>query len=701
MKQFLLYVAAALMATSASAQKFSERGNSLPVNPNSVKSVQKSEKKQTEFAAMPLMGSIVPMTDKFAKQLPVSSMKGMTYTKNSAAKSIAKAAGVQSLYNATGTSISDGDVEWQMLSAEQDGKRLFADVIPNQWPTVVEQIVVEATVSGNTITIPAQYIGLGNKAAGWNVILFGGTKPDGSIEMTLGEDGSLALPSGEQIIYGAFAGEEFDPTLDTYMGYLDIVSNIQYAYPGQVITPITYIQPSGVYLHMGNAISGYQFTNHLAMIPANVAVGFNNLTSGKVTSYDWSVDRLLSDNNVSTIKGTDKNFAFTTEAGSTYGAVGLTAWNDEAKSTYTWGLQNADSIKFYASAGDVGASYVFSDGSTPIITTANPDFDIAYTKNFATPDIARYSMHKILMYQGKPEAPLYIEGVNMYVRQFTPKSDFNLTCQIVKVNRKANGNIEIGDMIAESSITVDNVVSGQYMSDLRFTDFYTYDEDGLTVGLDHLFIEDEFAIVISDWDNGTFSCYPYVEYQVPEMGNPYIYFEQTGEEGSLYSFTGLTSKMYVGFINASYGYLETDKPATFNFDQNGGKASVTVRPMLYSQENENAPKTTRLFLDDNSEIQEWFTVSFENENYDTDNKFDLVIEADPLVGGDARSAKIRLWQEGAYIDVIINQVSTDGIGTVVTSNGMTNGQTFNVAGQKVAADAKGIVIRDGKKFIGK
>jgi len=703
MRKYLLFAAAALIAATASAQKLTKKKNAMPAKSNIVMPAMKSVKVQKEFKASESLSSRKKALMIPDKKLSASSMRGIRYTKTAAAAKIAKAAGIQSQYNANAFSAQDGNVSWTMLSVESEGKRIFGDIIPNKWPSVTEVIAVEATVNGTTVTIPAQFTGL--SGTGFNVIIFGNTESDGSIKMTLGDDGSLSLPEGQKIYYGAFTGKEFDPTLATYLGPLDIYSNITYLLPGQIAAPKAAFEPEGLYLHMGISKSRYGYNNNLAMVPAYAPVSFKNFTTGTVTAYDWSMPLLDSSTGEvkETLKGTEQNFTVNTIGGSTYGPASLTAWNETESASYTWGTQNKLYENAFVFAGATAASYVFRDGTESIVTKANPDNDIAYYSFLGTPDVntQQYSLSELIFYQGKPSAPLYIEGVRYLVKNLTVKENFTLTCQIVKATRNFAGGLTLGDVIAEGTISAEDVTAGE-ISELAFNNLYVYDEDGMTQPIDHLFIEDEFAVVIKGWDNGTFSCVPYGEYNYNENGLTSTYCKDTGSD-KIGSFGNLYTHAYIGFTGAAYGYLYTKDATTFNAPAEGGSTRISIKPMLCSVDQTTQAPKTRLFVEDETSLEDWFDLSFENETYtDTEYKFDLVVNAAPLPEGTTgRSASVRLYQEGAYItlNIVQGDGGTNGINGVTANAGGKDTKTFNIMGQRVAKDAKGIVIRNGKKII--
>ena len=52
-------------------------------------------------------------------------------------------------------------------------------------------------------------------------------------------------------------------------------------------------------------------------------------------------------------------------------------------------------------------------------------------------------------------------------------------------------------------------------------------------------------------------------------------------------------------------------------------------------------------------------------------------------------------------NVTITGTGTSGISNINASEAANEGATFNLLGQKVASNAKGLVIKNGKKFINK
>ena len=96
--------------------------------------------------------------------------------------------------------------------------------------------------------------------------------------------------------------------------------------------------------------------------------------------------------------------------------------------------------------------------------------------------------------------------------------------------------------------------------------------------------------------------------------------------------------------------------------------------------------------------------------YDESGQLYLTFECEPLPAGvDGRGAKLYVYGRGytssTPIYVLQGNATKDdavaGINGVETINTTTNGRMFNLAGQQVGKDFKGIVVKDGKKMIKK
>lgn len=673
MKKFLLLAVAALVAGSASAQ-FSPKTSVSKAETRLERPAMKSSKKEIAPVAVAKPGQLVKAgVPAKAQVMKSAQMKASTKaTAKVNAQVIRKAGEVQAEYTGTGK-VYDFDASayvsvdpWTMYAGEDEiGTTYLADVIPNPF-NGLEAVYVEYTLEDNVIRIEPQEIVYytGDDDNVYHVFIDGYTD-DSAIEMTLEEDGSITIDRSLAIYYDVFTTDEFDPSFTrvadggTYLGAYTIASSLKYLLPGQIAAPAVEYSPEGLYLHMAYSHSGYGYNNNLALLPADSPVRLINDTEDIADTWSWRFPALeyndLIEEYIETDDvqlGSERDFTAYTTVGAVYSPAELKgAFQGAESDPYIWGQMNESELAF-AYAGGQGSDFEFTDGTLSMATRANPDFSIAYHPYLATPDVnaGGYTMNSMIFYQGKPSAPLYFEGVNMYVRDFEAHEGLDVKCKLQKVTRDANGRIAFGDVIAQADLDIENVAT-DWCTELVWKDFYVEDELGMSETLDYLQIEDEFAIIIDGWDNGTFTATPYVEYYGNENGKPNVYF---GMDESIYSFTSSSFKGYVGFVNAVYGYLHTDDETDLHFEKAGGEATIHVQPMFYN--GSDAEQQTALWLQEGCEIPEWLEVGIDNEVYSQEDfGFDLVVKAAELTDAEYREAELVFEQWGSKLVVNVTQ----------------------------------------------
>ena len=712
MKKFLLVAAAAMMVVSASAQldrkptgtKAMARQNALPT----------ASFKKSMVAGQNMNPSVLHEQKMMSKKFAKEQIGNMNLTP--AVKFNAPA--VQTTYNAKGSWISKAGsiLQWTMTATTaktDDGNvDVFVDVLPNDFG-FADGVPVKYTVSGNTITIPAQLVATNDKA-GYYFFLEDGNSSTGDITFEVTNDG--VIKGSHSIMYAVYA----DENRENYLGYWTWVTNISYKFPGQpAIAPVVDFQPNSLILYAGLGISSYSYNDNLAMMGAYAPVHFRNATVDDATGWDWSAEKLLEEGS-EVIRSTEKDFTLNTVGGYIYSNIALVGINETAKSDSVKlgvgkSLNNNNATRYtdlYAYAGSYASKFKFTDGTYATMTAQDPDGDLTFYTNWATPDKAKNSMSKIYVYEGKPSSPIYFTGVTLPLVGFqtTDSIPFNLHVAIRKCERNPQtGKVSFGDVIAESDATIENVnteySSTSGLTAIDFTGFYVEDEFGMSTELDYLFVEDEFLIEIDGWDNGSFTGILGSQDITPTNGLTTTWFEKSDEPGSAYAYTSWKTSLFVGLLGASYGYLYTTDDTNLNIAAEGGQAAIHVDPMLVSSDEEGNP-SARLFLEsinvngeDVEEIPEWLAVGIANADYDKGADYDLVFEAEALPAEVAgRTVALTFFQEGAQLKVTVSQGNTEGVQTVVSSSKANNGKLFDLSGRQVSGK-KGLIVRDGKKYI--
>ena len=639
-------------------------------------------------------------------------------------------------------------VDWVMkrgtVAIDDEETHFFVDMTPltqtfaGIYPDGID---VEYEQEGSTIIVKPQVIASlagDEETEAEYVLIFSGESDNGVIELTEGENGALTISNGASIIIGAWGTDKFDPTFETYKGSYSYIENIKYRLPDAPAEAPEDVacEPNELVLFAGLGYSGYAYNDNLAVMGAYAPTTFRNLTLDLATDFEWSA--LESDDDADTpLTGNGKTFTINTKGGAVYEDFKLTAYNQDAVSEpYTWGYGHCltddgtspryEAIHAYAGRG--ASFFNFTDGTYATMTRQNPDYDLTFYVNWATPDIAANynsaSISTIYSYQGKPATPLFLTGVTLPLVSFEAQEDFNLHIKLYKCSRSASGNLTLGEVIAEGDATTANV-NADYdagLTAVEFTELYTEDEFGMSEVLDYLFIDDEFVIVIEGWDNGTFSgVLGSHEYNFNE--NTSTWFQATGEQ-RMRSYGGGWPQLFIGLLDATYGYLHTEDNTNLQFGTEGGQTTIHIDPMYYSIDEETSEPSYSLVLEsvtadgeEAEEIPEWLTIEIANEDYttatETDDEgneytyfvngidYDMVITAEALPAGvESRDVEVTFFQTGARLTVKVSQAEGQGISTNVTRTPIKNSRIYNVAGQSVKA-AKGIVVRDGKKYIAK
>lgn len=701
MKKFLLIAAAVLVASTASAQLLKKQSSTVKQTlvRSELKHVQKQQVPVNMLKASMQTTADAPMQSRLGKSIKLSARELKTV------KTARKAAELQTQYDCYGIDDKGENVTWTMASAEnEDGDMFLLNVIPTPYPEELPVIGAEINQSGSVINIGVQEV-LSYEAEDGSVVhvfLTGEVENDHSINLTINDDGTLSTVKGEEINYLAFDSDKIDVSNiyqrvadgGHYLGYIEYVGHIQYMLPGMSPTPNPNYAPEGVNLNITMTPAGQWYGHQFSIMPANVPAQFTNFTTDMADAFEWTV----TDEDDEVITGNERDFSFVPTCFKQYSIPAMVAkYKDAASNPFQW---NEDGYVL----GSGGASIYLQDPGDIMVNNCNLDYGLSLYSFMGTPDVntQQYSISNLIVYQGKPTAPLYFEGINFYVYNFEQKEDFELTCKIMKCHRDENGKLELGDLIAVADIDTESMTiteDGDVL--LTWTQFEEEDEYGFTSPVEFVQVEDEFCIVFEGWDNGTFSAVPVGERTNTSAQLTSSYLTITGSE-DVVGFQSMKNRLYVGFIEGVYGSLYTADDTTLEMPVEGGSATLHIEPM-YSTSDEEGNSVTALWFAEDYELPEWINLSVSNEVYTSDDySFDLTVEAAALPNGvEGRTETIDLYQYGAKLTLVVNQGKVDGI-TVTTATVRTaDGKVYSLDGRRQLKTVNGIVIRDGRKFIRK
>ena len=716
MKKFLLFAIAAFTVGAANAQLLKKQAGKPQARHQMM---QQKATQQGKFVVAGEKAGVVAV-DKTSKVFK-GSVKAKDIKPVVKQFSAARAGAVQPLYNGFGTRRSSNeDVKWEMASGTNDeGKTLLKDVIPNIFG-FEEGVIVEYTAVEGGILIQPQLVASFDHEQAPNgtfyIFLESASSADGSITLALDDEGRITGSYG--IIYSLYPNPTYD--YKEFIQVYDGISGAQYSLPGEIVKPTASFETGNLVLFAGIGLNGYSYNNNLAITGAYAPTAFANRTADVATGWNWAAyddGETEEDPDVVVASGTEKDFTvpFTDNVVKN---VTLTAINETvASDPFTFGIGKSkedDGTAHYSNCyiyGGGSEGWFMLNSETPaIMTRQDPDGDLTFYTNWATPDKAANSMSKIYCYHEKPAAPLYITGITLPLVNFTSTENFNLHIKIQKVNYPAGATKPtLGEVIAEGDATNENVNANfsAGLTAVEFNNLYYMDENEMSTDLNYLFLDDDFVIVIEGWDNGTFTGVLGSQDAPLDNARPSTWFEMTGKEGTMYYYTGWMTSLFVGFLDATYGYLYTEDSKDIQLDAAGGQAAIKVRPFYYNGEEAAAESgQTRLFLDENvadNEIPEWLSVAIADEVYtDEEQSFNLVFSAEALPEGvEGRQADLVFFQEGAQLKVTVTQGTVTGIAATKVEVKSNNSQMFNLAGQRVNKGYKGLVIKNGRKMLNK
>ena len=688
MKKLLLFAVAALMASTVSAQSLGTKPTGKAVQQKHFPAMNQAKKMATT-TIMPMKATVSrdnaqPRTAK-ATTLNVSKLQGAKATgrlKLSAAPRKASSA----LASYVGTcSDNKGEAQvWTMvpctviddLGLESPG---FQDMVPNPFTAAgVENIYVYYFDLDGTLIVPAQPVTTltfndGSENSIW-ITNYSSDSEDGSIPLTLEGDGTLKMETD----YVAYVGLPVDATefsFDDMEWYWSYYKNIKYQDPNNIPTPEPSYTYDNLVLFSSITPSGYSFRYQHVMTPAYAPVNTINNTMDVTDAWDWKTYALTWDETAGEegtyvkgevlASGTERAFSYVTNPDYLYAPTELVASYGELTSEPFADADNEDYMPLVY-AGALGQNWVFDSGDAPLVSRANLKWveDGYSLTGFNTDGIKSF-----ILYQGKPTAPFYFEGINMIWNGLNVEENFNLKCKIQKVDR-TSGKLVMGEVIAESEVDLNNIIiTDDGFCQLQWNNFQAEDEMGFKSDLPYIFVEDEFAIVIEGLDNGTFTGTPIGDMGAPTgKTNTYVVLSEE-DEFSGYGYQTYYGHVLAGFMGAVYGYLHTEDATDLVIPAKGGEASIHVNPMLFSSDEEGNP-AARIFIEsiveneeELEEVPEWLSLGIANEDYTTDAdgyvidpSFDLVAKAEALPAGvESRSCEIVFMQEGALLKVTVTQ----------------------------------------------
>ncbi len=369
------------------------------------------------------------------------------------------------------------------------------------------------------------------------------------------------------------------------------------------------------------------------------------------------------------------------------------------------GVNRASMAGNYDAHWDGGASY-----STGYFVTNSslPYMD----EEFASAGASNFRMSGIIETYDAPAAPFYVTAASLHA-VVTSATCGNVNMALVKLNYTEDGKMSFGDVLAtgvcagptdtystwnafaftELKDKEGNAIEGVVMeAGQAFALLFFLDETDKTTTLAPLYTLHTEYMADEAHSFGEYTCTLDGKETSVVLDCNYKWNLRTG--GSAYN----TSWMCGLVIENPYLYI-------YNPAIDATYEGVTAERIMAESYYSVGKEWTTVTLADGSALPDWITVEMLN-GQDEEGEFNGVVAFDVTVApnsGAARQATVKIQTApSAYATFEVNQTANpSGIAEVAADVTKAKNVKFNMAGQKVNGNFRGLVIENGKKYMNK
>jgi len=413
-----------------------------------------------------------------------------------------------------------------------------------------------------------------------------------------------------------------------------------------------------------------------------------------------------------------------------------------------WLLNGDEDASVCKANGAAGFYYGFSDGC--VFGT----MDNQLTIDGNTVDVVTY---RVRDFYEKPLAPLCINSIEFNVVSYNATLDMipegkELKLHIIRAEKNENNHFtETTDTIATMTITKDNLTEETELNDEKTRSFNHVLVEKIEkdiFGVEYtepVIVNDPFLISIEGWNQEGVDLGIYM---IDVMSTERDYFANGGVYPTLYDYIDADGNKYDGYWQYRYDTNDASRCRQYNaaiflnvvtdiVDVVDGFETMTapeeggnIYADIEETNDEGETETVRYGTVQFRSTRPWITVpeeggeGYENyyfedmpdwlsfeENIDTyykaENDFTNLIKivAEPLPEGmEGRKAEFRIVSDSGadsgIITVIQGNPVVDGIATVTdAAKTKKHNAVYNLAGQQVSNQYKGLVIENGKKIV--
>lgn len=369
------------------------------------------------------------------------------------------------------------------------------------------------------------------------------------------------------------------------------------------------------------------------------------------------------------------------------------------------GVNRASMAGNYDAHWDGGASY---NTGYFVTNSSLPYMD----EEFASAGASNFRMSGIIETYDAPAAPFYVTAASLHA-VVTSATCGNVNMALVKLNYTEDGKMSFGDVLAtgvcagptdtystwnafaftELKDKEGNAIEGVVMeAGQAFALLFFLDETDKTTTLAPLYTLHTEYMADEAHSFGEYTCTLDGKETSVVLDCNYKWNLRTG--GSAYN----TSWMCGLVIENPYLYI-------YNPAIDATYEGVTAERIMAESYSSVGKEWTTVTLADGSALPDWITVEMLN-GQDEEGEFNGVVAFDVTVApnsGAARQATVKIQTApSAYATFEVNQTANpSGIAEVAADVTKAKNVKFNMAGQKVNGNFRGLVIENGKKYMNK
>ena len=327
----------------------------------------------------------------------------------------------------------------------------------------------------------------------------------------------------------------------------------------------------------------------------------------------------------------------------------------------------------------------------------------------------------------KPIAPYALREVHVPIYLTATQSvssDFKLTLQEVEQDLTTGAIVSYGDTIATQVLSKDKMrllsqSSGNKYYELAFKQLVDAKTNQVVEG----FTIDKALLITLTLDNPDDETSSFTinmmcdKLQLPNKFHAYVLYDAKKKkdgtiakhiyERGIFSLTSGYTRSLPFLLEASFEYLRgtetgSETEGAWEAPATGGTKTIDLISSVPYQDALKMQTFWKVTLEDGSPLPTWLNVTVTDEYNDEkayQNNTSVKFQAIGTNNNDVREATVLLSFIGGKYKFNVKQKTTNSIQIITNDDSQADAPMYNIAGQRIDGNYKGVVIRNGKKII--